>query len=200
MLASVAKLQEIEGNENDLRVVTAMPQLVKARHPTLVAAHRVAVDRAAAYLQSLETMPSTRSGRRVTGARCTIVWPPQLPFGRLIARFIYWMCELSHTSPAPAGARHDDACGQGDVSDDERVCRVRARHDFRNASAPGLRGPGARGSVLAGLRQLLRWRNESVRLWRLLGGLAYGSLPSGSASIHRQCSASAALSTAQAPP
>jgi DNA invertase Pin-like site-specific DNA recombinase len=46
----------------------------------------------------------------------------------------------------------------------------------------------------------LRWRNESVRLWRLLGGLAYGSLPSGSASIHRQCSASAALSTAQAPP
>jgi hypothetical protein len=65
MLASVAKLQEIEGNENDLRVVTAMPQLVKARHPTLVAAHRVAVDRAAAYLQSLETMPSTRSGRRV---------------------------------------------------------------------------------------------------------------------------------------
>ena len=27
---------------------------------------------------------------------------------------------------------------------------------------------------------------ESVRLWRLLGGLAYGSLPSGSASIHRQ--------------
>jgi Resolvase, N terminal domain len=39
---------------------------------------------------------------------------------------------------------------------------------------------------------------ESVTLWRLLGGLAYGSLPSGSASIHRQCSASAALSTAQA--
>ena len=46
----------------------------------------------------------------------------------------------------------------------------------------------------------LRWRNESVRLWRLLGGPAYGSLPSGSASIHRQCSASAALSTAQASP
>ena len=38
MLASVAKLQEIEGNENDLRVVTAMPQLVRPRHPTLVAA------------------------------------------------------------------------------------------------------------------------------------------------------------------
>src|SRR5256884_7738522 len=32
------------------------------------------------------------------------------------------------------------------------------------------------------------------------GGLAYGSLPSGSASIHRLCSASAALSTAQASP
>ena len=39
-----------------------------------------------------------------------------------------------------------------------------------------------------------------VRLWRLQGGPAYGSLPSGSASIHRQCSASAALSTAQASP
>ena len=46
------KLQEIEGNEEDLRVVTAMPQLVKARHPTLVAAHRLAVDQAAAHLQS----------------------------------------------------------------------------------------------------------------------------------------------------
>ena len=42
--------------------------------------------------------------------------------------------------------------------------------------------------------------SSSARLWRLLGGLAYGSLPSGSASIHRQCSASAALSTAQASP
>ena len=38
------------------------------------------------------------------------------------------------------------------------------------------------------------------RLWRLLGGLACGSLPSGSASIHRRCSGSAALSTAQASP
>ena len=45
------KLQEIEGNEEDLRVVTAMPQLVKARHPALVAAHRLAVDQAAAHLQ-----------------------------------------------------------------------------------------------------------------------------------------------------
>jgi DNA invertase Pin-like site-specific DNA recombinase len=26
------------------------------------------------------------------------------------------------------GARHHDACGQGDVSDDGRICRVRARH------------------------------------------------------------------------
>ena len=40
--------------------------------------------------------------------------------------------------------------------------------------------------------------NKSMRLWQLLGGLAYGSLPNGSASIHRPCSASAALSTAQA--
>jgi len=39
-----------------------------------------------------------------------------------------------------------------------------------------------------------------LRLWRLVGGLAYGSLPTGSASIHRQCSASAALSPAQASP
>src|SRR3954447_2204112 len=62
------KLQEIEGNEEDLRVVTAMPQLIKARHATLVAAHCLAIDQAAAHLQfvhSLETMPSTRSGRRV---------------------------------------------------------------------------------------------------------------------------------------
>ena len=46
----------------------------------------------------------------------------------------------------------------------------------------------------------LSWRRESVRHWQFLGGLAYGSLPSGSASIHRQCSASAALSMAQAAP
>jgi uncharacterized coiled-coil protein SlyX len=43
------KLQEIERNQNDLRVVTAMPQLVKARHSTLVAAHRLAVDQTAAH-------------------------------------------------------------------------------------------------------------------------------------------------------
>src|SRR3954447_15423991 len=40
-----------EGNEEDLRVVTAMPQLVKARHATLVAAHCLAIDQAAAHLQ-----------------------------------------------------------------------------------------------------------------------------------------------------
>jgi Bifunctional DNA primase/polymerase, N-terminal len=45
-----------------------------------------------------------------------------------------------------------------------------------------------------------RWRNESVRLSRFRGGLAYGSLPSGLASIHRQCSASAALSRKARPP
>ena len=33
MFASVAKLQEIEGNENDLRVVTAMPSLLKLATP-----------------------------------------------------------------------------------------------------------------------------------------------------------------------
>jgi hypothetical protein len=31
--------------------VAAMPQLVKARHPVLVAAHRLAVDQTAAHLQ-----------------------------------------------------------------------------------------------------------------------------------------------------
>jgi DNA invertase Pin-like site-specific DNA recombinase len=41
---------------------------------------------------------------------------------------------------------------------------------------------------------------EIVKVYRDLGGLAYGSLPSGLASIHQQCSASAALSTAQASP
>ena len=60
------KLQEIEGNEEDLRVVTAMPQLVKARHPTLVAAHRLAVDQAAAHLQLVHGPDNERiAGRRV---------------------------------------------------------------------------------------------------------------------------------------
>src|SRR6476661_7217426 len=31
--------------------------------------------------------------------------------------------------PAPTGARYHEAYGQGDVSDDGRICRVRARHD-----------------------------------------------------------------------
>src|SRR3954453_5938194 len=57
------KLQEIEGNEEDLWVVTAMPQLVKARHPTLVAAHCLAVDQATARLQS----PHSLKDERVAG-------------------------------------------------------------------------------------------------------------------------------------
>ena len=63
------------------------------------------------------------------------------PIWEVNRRFIYWMCELSHTSPAPAGARHDDACGQGDVSDDERVCRVRARHDSGTRPRRACEGP-----------------------------------------------------------
>ena len=42
--------------------------------------------------------------------------------------------------------------------------------------------------------------NESMRRWRLLGGPVCASLPNSSGSILGQCSASAALSTAQASP
>jgi hypothetical protein len=72
----------------------------------------------------------------------------------------------------PGGVEYD-----GGQTDALMAARFKKR---RAEAAQGSRGPGARGSVL--------------------GGLAYGSLPSGSASIHRQCSASAALSTAQASP
>src|SRR5262249_30132685 len=37
--------------------------------------------------------------------------------------------EVAALLSAPTGARHHDACRQGDVSDDGRICRVRARHD-----------------------------------------------------------------------
>ena len=43
--------------------------------------------------------------------------------------------------PAPTGARHHDACGQGDVSDDGRVCRVRARHDPGTRPRRACEGP-----------------------------------------------------------
>src|SRR5262249_20512857 len=36
---------------------------------------------------------------------------------------------LSTFVSAPSNPRHHDACRQGDVSDDGRICRVRARHD-----------------------------------------------------------------------
>src|SRR5712672_755143 len=96
------------------------------------------------------------------------------------------------------GARHHDACRQGDVSDDGRICRVeRAMIQER---------------VRAGLA---RARSEGKRLGRppiapalekrIREALATPGRPGirviaerGSASIHRQCSASAALSTAQA--
>jgi hypothetical protein len=45
------KLEQIEGNQNDVLVVAAMPQLRKAGHPMLVAAHRLAIDQAASHLQ-----------------------------------------------------------------------------------------------------------------------------------------------------
>ena len=45
---------------NDLRVVAAMPQFVKARHPALVAAHRLAVDQAAAHLQFVHSPDNER--------------------------------------------------------------------------------------------------------------------------------------------
>src|SRR3954465_781942 len=54
------KLQKIEGNEEDLRVVTAMHQLVKARHPTFIAAHGLTVDQVAARLQSVHRLDNKR--------------------------------------------------------------------------------------------------------------------------------------------
>ena len=42
------ELQQIEGDENDVLVVATMPQHLKSRHPILVAAHRLAIDQAAA--------------------------------------------------------------------------------------------------------------------------------------------------------
>ena len=39
------------------------------------------------------------------------------------------------------GARHHDACGQGDVSDDGRICRVRARHDCGTRPRRACEGP-----------------------------------------------------------
>jgi hypothetical protein len=47
-------------------------------------------------------------------------------FGRLPVRAARTQ---DRSIPAPTGARHHDACRQGDVSDDGRICRVRARHD-----------------------------------------------------------------------
>jgi DNA invertase Pin-like site-specific DNA recombinase len=55
-------------------------------------------------------------------------------------------------------------------------------------------------SVFAEFERAMIQERVRAGLARARSGLAYGSLPSGSASIDRQCSASAALSTAQAPP
>src|SRR5262245_53561370 len=49
-----------------------------------------------------------------------------------------------------------------------RVFAEFARAMIQEGSARGLRGPGARGKRLG---------RPPVRLWRLLGGLAYGSSP-----------------------
>jgi hypothetical protein len=43
--------------------------------------------------------------------------------------FLRDTCARDRPFLAPAGPRHYDAGGQGAVSDDGRVCRVRARHD-----------------------------------------------------------------------
>ena len=93
-------LQEIKGNEEDLRVVAAMPQLVKARYPAFVAAHGLTVDQATAHLQfvhSLETdafntvRPSRyRSPPHNSLAIATPIWEDN-------RNILFWMCELSHT-------------------------------------------------------------------------------------------------------
>ncbi len=60
------ELQEIEGDENDVLVVAAMPQHLKARHPVLIAAHRLAIDQAAARLQLVHGLDDERvAGRPV---------------------------------------------------------------------------------------------------------------------------------------
>jgi hypothetical protein len=86
----------------------------------------------------------------------------------------------------------------------DKLCRDAARREFDMVMAWSVDRLGRSLQDLVGFLSELHafkiWRNEFVKLWRLLGGLAYGSLPSGSASIHRQCSASTALSTAQASP
>jgi hypothetical protein len=79
------KLQEIEGNEHDLRVVAAMPQLVKARHPALVAAHCLTVDQAAAHLQS----PHSLEDERVASAQsCPSRVSSRMPTDRASSRAI----------------------------------------------------------------------------------------------------------------
>jgi hypothetical protein len=44
-----------------------------------------------------------------TGARCTIVWPSQPPFGRIIETFIFWTSEVPHTRTQPASASYRNA-------------------------------------------------------------------------------------------
>jgi hypothetical protein len=68
------ELQQIEGNEEDLRVMAAVPQLVKTRYPPLVAAHCLAVDQATAHLQS----PHSLEDERVAG-RPVMPVPGQMP-------------------------------------------------------------------------------------------------------------------------
>ena len=69
------------------------------------------------------------------------------------------------------------------------------QHPFRH-SFPGRLPRASRRWT----KRASRPRRPYSQALRCVGGLAYGSLPSGSASIHRRCSASAALSTAQASP
>ena len=74
-----------------------------AAHPDLVIAVMNAASRGWA------TCANTVGPSCFTGARCTIVGPSQLPFGRLIERFIFWMCELSHTWTQLSSARYRNA-------------------------------------------------------------------------------------------
>ena len=68
--------------------------------------------------------------------------------GRSLKNLIEVLCRAARQGrrpvPAPAGPRHLDALRPGDVSDDGRVCRIRARHDPRARARRPRAGEGAR--------------------------------------------------------
>ena len=96
--------------------------------------------------------------------------------GRSLQDLVAFLSELHSLRidllPAPAGDRHHDAGRQGHVSDDGRVCRVRARRSFRSASALAWRGPGAKGYASAVHLSPPSWKPRSRLRWQSLTVLA----------------------------